>query len=493
MEEHRLVGLEAPLPGEALRKLISPHQSQRDHALCCARSQGLNRDWRTHNYCCFGALLLLLTFIMTVIYYANYPHPEPGPDSPAYFWVAYKLHLHPTWLVDIWRLPGYPLFLDSVYLLAGQRNLVAVGIAQALLFVLATLEIYVLALLILKHTWMAFLIGLIVGTNVILLSYIKPIMTEGLSLWLVTSLALAVVYFIRTLRIRAFWLIVVCVVPVLFTRPEWVYLPVLLFAYLLLVAWRRGSARRVVFNALPALFCIYALVAAYIGINTLRNQYPGLTAIENFNWLGKVLQYNMQDETAPQYAQYSRRLDILVAETNRSPYVVLRHMPDLSKDNAQPAGNFARTIILHHPFEFLAKSVPVFLPSLTHYYDVRWREPSGPFSVPLALMRAFDRILYRANAFFLLCVLFWPLLLCWRKRRSHPLILEMGAIILLAFYALVITNLGGYKFEDYMRVHIVFDTLLIFVVWGSFFLGAHFLVQRGPALSTHLVSRMRRH
>ena len=491
MEEHSIVGLEASPsrvgPEETHAAVLKP---ERPHPLMHALSQGLIRDWRTHKYFFFGALLLLLTIILTVIYYANYPRPEIGPDSPAYFWVAYKLRLHPTWLVDAWRLPGYPLFIDIVYLLAGQGNLVAVGIAQAMLFVLATLEMYVLAILILKRTWMAFLIGLMVGTNVIFLSSIKPMMTEGLALWLVTSLALAMVYFIRTLHIHAFWLMVVCFVPLLFTRPEWLYLPVPLLAYLLLVAWRRGSARRVLFNALPALVCIYALVAAYIGINTLSNQYPGMTAIENFNYLGKVLQYNMQDEAPPQYAQYSRRLDILVAQTNRSPYVVLRHMPDLSKDNALPAGNFARTIILHHPFEFLAKSVPVFLPSLTHYYG---RESSGPFRVPLAFMTSFDRILYRANAFFLLCVPFWLLLLCWRKVRSHPLVLEMGAIILLAFYALVITDLGGYKFEDYMRVHIVFDPLLILVVWGSFFLGARFLVHHGPALYTQLASHMRNH
>jgi hypothetical protein len=66
-------------------------------------------------------------------------------------------------------------------------------------------------------------------------------------------------------------------------------------------------------------------------------------------------------------------------------------------------------------------------------------------------------------------------LLCWRKVKSHPLVLEMGAIVLLAFYALTITILGGYKFEDYMRVHIVFDALLIFAVWGSLFLGAQIL------------------
>jgi hypothetical protein len=54
----------------------------------------------------------------------------------------------------------------------------------------------------------------------------------------------------------------------------------------------------------------------------------------------------------------------------------------------------------------------------------------------------------------------------------------MGAVVLLAFYGLVITVLGGYRLDDYMRVHIVFDPLLIFVVWGSIFLGARLLVKR---------------
>jgi hypothetical protein len=476
VKDHTTVGLEAPsAQAETEENHSASPRSSKLRSVRDSISHWLIRDWQTHKYLFFSALLLLLTTIITTIYYANYPQAEPMPDTPAYLYVAYKLHLHPTWLVDAWRLPGYPLFIDFVYTLNGQNNLMAVSIVQAILFVLATMEIYVLAILVLKHTWMAFLIGVIVGTNVILISYIKPIMSEGLALWLVSTLALAVVYCVRTLRIHAFWLIVLCLIPLVFTRPEWVYLPVPLFAYLLLVALRRGSVRRVLFNALLGLTCIYALVAVYIGVNTQRNHYPGLTAIENFNWLGKVLQYNMQDEVPPQLAQYGHQLDILVRETNLSPYVVLRRMPAFSKDDAQPAGNFARTIVLHHPVEFFVKSLPLFLPSLTHYYDTRSKEPSGPFSGFLASLTSFDRILYRANAFFLLCVPLWMFLLCWRKVKSHPLVLEMGAIVLLAFYALTITILGGYKFEDYMRVHIVFDALLIFAVWGSLFLGAQIL------------------
>src|SRR5205085_2784501 len=99
-------------------------------------------------------------------------------------------------------------------------------------FVLATMEIYALAILVFKRTWMAFLIGLIVGTNVVLLTYVKPIMSEGLALWLLSTLALAVVVYIRHLRMPAFWIVVLCMVLLLFTRPEWLYLPIPLFGYL---------------------------------------------------------------------------------------------------------------------------------------------------------------------------------------------------------------------------------------------------------------------
>jgi len=224
---------------------------------------------------------------MTVTYYVNSPRVEFNADTPAYAVVAELIYMHPYALVDVWRLPGYPLFIALIYTFAGYRNWMAISAMQGVLFVLATMEIYVLAILVLKRTWMAFLIGLIVGTNIILLSYVKPIMSEGLALWLLTTLALAVVYFIRTLRLHAFWFVVLCMVPLMFTRPEWLYLPVPLFAYLLLVAARRGSFRRVLLNALIALACIYGLVGSYIGVNTLVNYYPGLTAIENFNLMGK--------------------------------------------------------------------------------------------------------------------------------------------------------------------------------------------------------------
>ncbi len=85
----------------------------------------------------------------------------------------------------------------------GQGNFAAISGVQAVLYILATVEIYFLAMLLLRKAWIAFLIALLVGTNISLLPFVKPIMSEPLALWLLTSLALAVAIFITTLHRRA--------------------------------------------------------------------------------------------------------------------------------------------------------------------------------------------------------------------------------------------------------------------------------------------------
>ncbi len=441
----------------------------------------LIQDWYTHKYLFFAVLLLLLTVIPTVAYYLNHPRPGSNADTPSYLNAANSLQAHPYQLVNIGRLPGYPLLIVLVYTLAGQGNLVAVSITQAVFFVLATLEIYVLVILLLRRSWLAFLIGLLVGTNLVLLSFVKPIMSEGLALWLLTTLALAVVYFTRTLRVQAFWLVAACIPPLFLTRPEWIYLPVPLFAYLLLVATRRDVVRHLLRHALLSFALIYVILGSYIGINALVNHYPGLTLIENFNLMGKVLQYNMQDEASPEYTQTVHELDICVARIDRDPYHVLPCIPSLSRNRALPAGDFARSIILHHPLEFLLKSVPFFSSSLTNYYDSDTDRVAipGPFDWPLAWLKSVHRMLYRWNACFPLCVITWFLLLCMRRTKSLQVVAGMGGIVLLALYGLIVTTLGGYRPDDYMRFHIVFDPLLIVVVCGSLLIGVQLIVQKG--------------
>lgn len=431
---------------------------------------------------------MVLSSLMIVCYYVNYPYVELNADTPAYLDVVQHIQMR-MGLVNTWRLPGYPLFITGVYIFAGQHNLMAVSIVQAVVFVLATLEVYMLALLLWHRAWLAFLVGLLVGPNLVLLSYIKPIMSEDLALWQLMTVALATAYYIRVRRASALWLLTLCLLPLLFTRPEWVYLPVLLFAYLFFGVVPRGAHRRLIMHFVLAITVIYAFVSVYIGLNMLLNHYPGVSAIENYNLLGKVLQYRMQDEALAQDAQISHELDYYVAHVDNDPYHVLRYLPALARDNALPAGSFARRIIMHHPFEFLYKSVPFFFSSLVEYYDANRTPLPGPLDTPLYQLKAVYRAVYICNGAFPVSVLIWGGLLCWRRTRSQYVVTAMGALLLLTLYALIITTLGGYRPDDYMRVHIVFAPLLMLVVWGSALYGVVYVLQkRQKTISKRFIS-----
>jgi hypothetical protein len=428
----------------------------------------LRQDWRADRHACLAALLLVLTGIVEVAFYVNFPQPTLTPDTPAYLRVVDTILTRPYLTVNIWRLPGYPLFVSFVYLFAGRGNLEAVSIVQGVLFALATLECYILAVLLFKRAWIAFIIALLIGTNVIFIGYVKPIMSEGLALWALVTLALALVWFIRTTRARAFWWMMACLLLLILTRPEWVYLPALLFAYLLLVVWRREGFRFWLRRLLVGLALVYVVVLAYMSVNNWTNRYFVLTAVANYNLLGKVLQYNMQDEAPAQYAAVSQQVDAVIAQVDRDPYHILPYLPSLERNAAAPAGAFAQSIILHHPFEFVVKSVPLIFSSLTYYVP----GADSHMTAPLAWLTSLDQWLYAWNILFPVCAALWLGLLCWRRARKQRLVLEMGILTLLGLYGLVVTTMGGYTFPDYVRFHIVFDPLLTVIIFGSLFLGA---------------------
>lgn len=439
------------------------------------------KDWYTHKYLFFGAILFLTTTLLVARYYTNTPRPEPLPDTWSYLYAVDRFQQHGQ-LVNFWRLPGYPLFIVGVYALLGQGNLGGVSLVQAMLFVLAAIEIYILCILVLKRTWIAFLVGSLVGLNTPLLSFVKPIMSEPLALWMVVSLALACVFFLSTLQARRLWLVTLCLVLLMFTRPEWIFLPLPLFGYLLLVALWRGRARRLLLHALASVFLLYALLGGYIYINATQNHLGGLTSIEDINALGKVLQYNMQDEALPQYAHVSKILDGYVHQGIKDPYVVLAREPSIT---VELAGEYGRSTIERHPVEFLIKSVPFFFSSLTFFYEET--PPNVHFSRYINWIDAVFQRLYLLNIGFPFCAEIWLVLLFWRRTRELRMIQMMGSIVLLSLYGLLSLALGTYRTYDYMRLHTLFDPLTILIMWATILGGAVLFIQGRPGLRAWLV------
>ncbi len=441
-------------------------------------------DWHTNRYGAFAILLLFLTSLVVVAYYFNHPAPEIQPDTRSYLIVLPRIQTQGR-LVNAWRLPGYPLWILFIYALAGQGNLFAVSVGQAVLFVLATLELYVIAVLIFRRGWMAFLIGLLVGTNLTLLSYVKPIMSEGLALWLVVSLALAVVLFVVKRHAILLWVISLCLLALCLTRPEWIFLPVPLFIYLLIVAARHRVARQFIHHAIITLIIFYAIIGNYIYINSITNHYTGISGVQNLNALGKILQYNMQDEAPAKYGSTMRAIDYHISQSNKSPYFIFNRESSLRGDNGALAGAYAQSIITNHLGEYIFKSVPLAYSSLTDSSCDKCASqvaPDGPLGGYLVNLRQIFRTFYGWNKFFPFCCLFWIFLLIWRRTARLYMVESMGPIVFLTLYGLIITTLGS--FDSYQRLHTPFNTLLLLVILGTFLLGMLCIVYQAVEVIT---------
>jgi hypothetical protein len=210
---------------------------------------------------------------------------------------------------------------------------------------------------------------------------------------------------------------------------------------------------------------IYGCTWIYSEQNAIHNHYRGLTTVSSWNYMGKVLQYDMQDEVPLEQQAISRRLDACIIRIDRDPFHVLPCVPQLANDQYDTAaGTFALAIILHHPGEFLRKSLPLFASSLIDYHDVTYH--AQPLVGPLAWLQWLHRQLYWLNSAFPVCILVW-LILYWRRPACRVVAVQGMVVGLLVSYGVIITTLAGYRADDYMRFHIVFDPLLLLFTWGS--------------------------
>lgn len=441
---------------------------ERLRRVIAAMHRMLATDWRNRRYAPLGFLLLIITSLATASFYVNQPSaPEFSYDTPSYLHVTQQF-LASGNPVDPLRTPGYPLLVALIFLLTGVGNFLAVAVVQGILFVIATLEIYMLTALVLRRSWVAFLVGVLVGTNTYLLSFVKPIIVEGFALWLTTSLALAVVLFVKRLKPGYLWLAVGFLLLLFMTRPEWIYLPIPLLAYLLFIARRSGKLRQLLPHGLAAAALLYAVLGLFILVNATQNGYLGVSYVQRINLVGKVLQYHMQGEASPQYAEVQQELNAFAAQGGWNPYDLLTQYPDITANQWSLGGDYASDVILHHPFEFLADSVAVFFTSSNEYRAFSSFDANGPVATPPFKPEvSLSAYVARTYPFFPLFALLWGVLFFWRRKARLPVAEAMGAIVLIVLYELLLTTVGGYSVYDYERFHVAFDPLMIVVIWGT--------------------------
>ena len=420
----------------------------------------------------FKKYLLFPIFIVAVgsttamLSYQQSPGVTFNPDSQTYLDVVAIMMAHPfslSSLVNPVRLPGYPLFLSLL-----GSNLLIATIVQLCFFVAASMLTYWITLLTFDVPWIALCCGLLVASNSTLVAYFKQIMSEALACTLLTLLTLLCILYLRYTRLP--WLLGAggLLLVLIFTRPEWAALPLLLFPLLLLRVKRQkpGLLLRHILAVILLTGCIYGCVGLYIQRNGEQNGYHGLSAIENMNLLGKVLQYHMEDEAPASQQAHTAQLTLCIAQKeSRDPWQLMPCTRDLANTWASPAGAYAGSIVVSHPLEYLGKSFPLFFTYLIAYFDL---SPIQHTPSPLSVLAFLHRFLYQGNIFFPFLVA-WPLLFLFQIRRKEVPSLVWIMVLLwgVASYGSLLVAFFSYSDPDSMRFHTVFSPIMTVMIWGS--------------------------
>jgi hypothetical protein len=402
---------------------------------------------------------------LPAIYFLNRPVAEMYPDSPGYLQAAQGL-LHGQ-MFNVDRLPGYPALLALLGGTAGTYG--PVLIAQTLMFVVAVVLTYQITLRAFGHTWIAFATGLMMATDAFAAAYARFVLSEALALCLVSGMAAASVSFVIKPRASALWGMAALATASALTRPEWVLFPLALAAYCGLLLAVRGIARRFVWHGLAAVAVCYLVIGGYVAGNGVTNGYLGTTELTNVSLLGKVLQYNMQDEAPASLAYIAQIIDSYPAGS-RSAWVLVVDHPSLERNHYELAGTFARAVITRDPLKYLQMSVEVAI-AHTAEFDPQFATTTrgAPFDKGLLVLK------YMASARYFVFSLIPAVGLVWLVapllRRRGDVLDALGPVALIVLYGTLITALGG--FFEYGRYHIVFLASSVALTWGTLGFNAH--------------------
>ncbi len=417
----------------------------------------------------FHTIPLLVVIAAIVLGQTAVLHQRPlvltTPDTPSYLMAAHQILTSPKYLIQLFRPPGYPLFL---ILTGGLDHPARAVVGQAVISVLAVLECYLLAFFLTRRRWVACFVASAIALNVYILGWERTIMAEGLSWWSLITLFLCYERFMRSPGIG--WGSAVAVVgfAAIMIHPFNLFFPFLLLVLALLRAWWRREFRLYWkgTSVAAALLCVCLL--GYMGLNASFNGLFGVSYDPYVTLFGKIMEYRMYYFTVDaQYASIQADVQTYMQSHDANPWeFAASYLPtkDYAADNWNAPYNYTRYVILHHPGTYLVDSIPdLYYTWLAPPYFVSPTGSANVYSYKPLWVRALILVsILQEDSFWYLPLLLLVLgLLMWRRPRQMEQFLLL-ALALVVVGGIVLAAVGNYA--DFYRLRSPIDWAMILLV-----------------------------
>ncbi len=304
-------------------------------------------------------------------------------DTLSFINAAFYIMVSKRNIAQLTRTPGYPSFLAFVFDVSGHSNLAPwnglqqastlsyVVIAQMVVAVITTYEVYALAYLLTKNRLLATIGTVLVALNIYILSWERVIYSELLAYWSLVTLLLIFLIFIRYPRLVTAALFGICCFVAIMVRPEMVLLPAVLAVMIVFWGWRNSFLAVALRQVALSLVIVYGLTLGYMALNDYVNHQFELSNDSNITLFGKIEEFQMQALSVdPQFrAIQADTIQFDAAFRKRDPSDVpdpwafmdafspARNAYYAANGNFTPMGKFAEDLIERHPLPFLVGSL----------------------------------------------------------------------------------------------------------------------------------------
>jgi hypothetical protein len=417
------------------------------------------------------AALLAVSAAVLAAYIANSPHLDRFGDSPTYEFVANAL---PKSFISSSRMPGYPILIAVSSWLPGGREVGLIA-TQALLILAAVVATYLITRSALGHRWMAFVVALVIATDLLMAGYVRVVMSETLAVILTLAVIGAILQFMIDFRPVFLWLAAGLLIALDLTRPEWVLLMAILVPYLLVVARRRQVLnRKLLTHGVASIAAVFVALGAYCTGNLIVNDYFGLSSFSNDALLGKVMVYGMVPEAPPPYSKF-----IPMVESYSSVWELVL-VPPFNDRNSALAGEFARATILHDPVRFTQDVLGSAITSLGEHDTQFLRiHDDAPFGRWLQTLLAIGEIRYRSFLILPALALAWMIAGVMVPGVNHRAQI-LGVLGLIVLYCWLTTAAGTYG--EFERLRMTINPISTAIVFGTLFFMLRFAVRNRDKL-----------
>jgi 4-amino-4-deoxy-L-arabinose transferase-like glycosyltransferase len=241
-------------------------------------------------------------------------------------------------------------------------------------------------------------------------------------------------------------------------RPIFIYMPAMLLLLVALWAWRIGKLT-LLWRGVAASFALtYLVVIGFQFHNLQRYGFFSLSDASNVNPFGKVLEYHMQLETSdPRYQHLAADANAYVQSGQSDPWEFVARFPQYNGHYYLLLGTYSEDIILHHPVEFVAKTIPDIVETLDPPITVYAPYSARPWWVAILLgLSAAEMATYLFLPILLIVMFIW----FWNAPERRSLAVICALLLLLAGD---VVTAAALDYNSFFRLRMPLDWAMILV------------------------------